>query len=86
MPLPEWFNMSAPRIKSGEVNPNDFDEVAAINAMIDDPYLIRRPLIDVGFELACGFDNLLVKKLLGESTDISYLQFCPNIEKTSKCD
>jgi len=79
MPVSEWFNRSAPRIKSGEIIPEDFDEESALSAMLKDPLLIRRPLIDALGELACGFDNPLVKSLLGENTDISDLQTCPNI-------
>jgi len=85
MPVNEWFNMAAPRIKSGEVVPTDFDEESALTAMVNDPLLIRRPLIDAEGELACGFDNSLVKSLLGEKTDISSLQTCPNTATNSDC-
>lgn len=51
--------MSAPRIKGGEINTNDFDEDTAIEAMMEEPFLIRRPLIEAEGELACGFDNPL---------------------------
>ncbi len=86
MPVSEWFNLSAPRIKSGEISPDDFDEDTAIAAMIDEPLLIRRPLIDAEFELASGFDNPLVEKLLGIKADISHLQSCPNLNNNSKCE
>jgi len=86
MPVNKWFNMSAPRIKSGEIVPDSFDEEAALLAMIKDPLLIRRPLIDAEGELCCGFDNQLVKKLLGINTDISDLQACPNIGTHQQCD
>jgi nitrogenase-associated protein len=86
MPISEWFNMSAPRIKSNEISPDDFDEDTAIDAMLEEPLLIRRPLIDADGEFACGFDNPLVRSLLGESTDISSFQNCPNIETDNKCD
>jgi len=86
MPVDEWFNMAAPRVKSGEIVPADFDEDSALQAMIQDPLLIRRPLIDAHGELACGFDNALVKSLIGENTDISNLLSCPNLATDNKCD
>ena len=86
MPVHSWFNMAAPRVKSGEIVPENFNEESALKAMIKDPLLIRRPLIDAEFELACGFDNPLVKRLLGENTDISSLLACPNIKTNLKCD
>ena len=85
-PISEWFNMAAPRIKSNEISPGDFDEDTAIHTMLEDPLLIRRPLIDAEGELACGFDNALVRSLLGEKTDISGLESCPNANKGNKCD
>jgi len=85
MSVVDWFNKAAPRIKSGEVNPSDFDETTAIEAMIADPLLIRRPLINADGELACGFDNDLVDRLL-EKQDVSNLQDCPNSAKNNRCD
>jgi nitrogenase-associated protein len=79
----EWFNPSAPRIKSGEIEPSDFDEDTAIEAMLEEPLLIRRPLIDAESELAVGFDNAVVCMLLG-NTDLSAGQSCPNTK--NKCD
>jgi len=86
MPVNQWFNMAAPCVKSGEIVPDNFDENSALLAMIDDPLLIRRPLIDALGELACGFDNPLVKSLLSDNTDISNLQECPNMGTAVKCD
>ena len=45
LPVAEWFNASAPRIKSGEVLPQSLDEPQALAAMIADALLIRRPLM-----------------------------------------
>lgn len=86
MPVSEWFNAAAPRVKSGEIMPEAFDEQSALAAMIHDPLLIRRPLLDAHGVLACGFDSPLVKSLFGETTDLSSLEKCPNIGKDSKCD
>ncbi|MBE9037302.1 ArsC/Spx/MgsR family protein [aff. Roholtiella sp. LEGE 12411] len=55
-PVAEWFNRSAPRVKSGEVVPEKLDAQTALVAMLQDPILIRRPLIEVGDRRDVGFD------------------------------
>ena len=78
MPVAEWFNRAAPRIKSGEVNPDCFDENNAIQAMLADPLLIRRPLMIVENAFICGFDKEIVRSLI-QQHDVSHLQSCPNL-------
>jgi len=78
LPVAEWFNMAAPRIKSGEVIPVDFNENAAIQAMLADPLLIRRPLMEVDNTFICGFDNEFVQSLI-QYQDASHVQSCPNL-------
>jgi nitrogenase-associated protein len=34
LPVADWFNPSAPRVKSGEINPQTVDEATALNLMI----------------------------------------------------
>jgi len=85
MVVSDWFNNSAPRIKSGEVVPSNFDETSAIQAMLNDPLLIRRPLIAVAGHFVCGFDNELVKQLLNNA-DASHLKSCPNLATDKSCD
>ncbi len=55
-PVAEWFNRTSPRVKSGEITPELLDEDAALALMLADPLLIRRPLMQVGDERACGFE------------------------------
>jgi nitrogenase-associated protein len=56
-PLVEWFNRAAPRVKSGEVIPENIDDAqTALVMMLKDPLLIRRPLIQVGDRREVGFD------------------------------
>lgn len=76
-PVNEWFNMSAPQIKSGEVNPAHFTEEEALKAMTMEPLLIKRPLIDTEWGKVSGFDNELVNRLIGYK-DTSGLHSCPN--------
>jgi nitrogenase-associated protein len=65
-PVVSWFNPAAPRVKSGEVDPKKFDEANALALMIEEPLLIRRPLVEVGDQRCAGFDREPVISLLGE--------------------
>ena len=80
MSVPIRFNQSNPQIKNREINPDSFTEESSLEAMVANPLLIRRPLIEVEGNYACGFDNDLVKILLGEA-DISHLQKCPKSDE-----
>ena len=66
LPVPDWFNRSAPRVKSGEVLPERLGREEALALLLSDPLLIRRPLMrrDDG---ACmvGFDAATVTAWLG---------------------
>ncbi|MFM2291162.1 MAG: hypothetical protein RIS29_975 [Bacteroidota bacterium] len=76
-PVAMWFNMAAPDIKSGKINPEAFDEESALKAMIQNPLLIKRPLIDTEEGKVCGFDNELVNKLIN-NRDTTGLHSCSN--------
>lgn len=65
LPVAEWFNPSAPRIQSGEVRPAALDEPAALESMLADPLLIRRPLMEVDGERRVGFDQDAVDRWIG---------------------
>ncbi|MCC5635661.1 nitrogenase-associated protein [Nostoc sp. CHAB 5844] len=55
-PVAEWFNRAAPRVKSGEIVPENIDAETALTLMLRDPLLIRRPLIQVGDRREVGFE------------------------------
>ncbi len=83
-PVLEWFNPTAPRIKSGEIIPNQLDEKTALNLMIADPLLIRRPLIQVDDVYRVGFDAEQIETWIGlnASTPVTEdLETCPNSNK-----
>lgn len=63
-PVVSWFNPAAPRIKSGAVLPETMDADAAIALMLDDPLLIRRPLVEADGLRCAGFDRAPVTDLL----------------------
>ncbi len=64
-PLENWFNMTAPSIKDGLVNPALLSAEEALEAMIKEPILIKRPLIKKGDVKLSGFDPDEIKEKLG---------------------
>ena len=54
--IKDWFNVTAPRIKSGEIIPSELNEETALALMVEDPILIRRPLMQIGDLLTVGFN------------------------------
>ncbi|MEM7726363.1 MAG: ArsC/Spx/MgsR family protein [Cyanobacteria bacterium P01_A01_bin.45] len=65
LPVAEWFNRTAPRVKSGEIIPEKLDAKAALALMVEDPILIRRPLIQVEERREVGFDPQTVDNWIG---------------------
>lgn len=65
LPVAQWFNPSAPRIKSGEVDPARMCEDDALRAMENDPLLIRRPLMEAEGQRRVGFDLIEVDAWIG---------------------
>lgn len=80
-PVTEWFNRAAPRVKSGEVMPELLDEAEALNLMLDDPLLIRRPLMEADGRKEVGFDQEKIQAWIGLKPSATDLESCPN--KTS---
>lgn len=64
-PVREWFNFSAPAIKSGAINPDQLDPQTALQLMVQDPLSIRRPLMQVGERYEVGFDVDIVAAWIG---------------------
>jgi nitrogenase-associated protein len=64
-PVAEWFNAASPRVKSGEIKPEQLSADAALALMIADPLLIRRPLMQSGERREAGFDAALVDAWIG---------------------
>jgi nitrogenase-associated protein len=65
MPVRLWFNYSAPAIKHGEIEPENLSEQEALAMMLDNPILIRRPLMQVGDSFKAGFDQETVANWIG---------------------
>ncbi|AJQ94886.1 ArsC/Spx/MgsR family protein [Gynuella sunshinyii] len=68
-PLSECFNQTAPAIKSGQLNPEHLSHEDALAAMIQDPILIKRPLMIIDHtHYIQGFDQQQLHQLIGLST------------------
>jgi len=65
VPVAAWFNAAAPRVKSGEIDPNSLTAAAALALMLSEPLLIRRPLIEAEGQRSAGFEGEVVSFLLG---------------------
>jgi len=63
-PVCEWFNPNAPAVKNGEIDPFAFDEASALPLLLEQPILIRRPLISVDGHRMCGFDQKRIETLI----------------------
>jgi len=64
-PVATWFNPAAARVKSGAILPATIDAANALALMLDDPLLIRRPLVETDGQRCAGFDRDPVTSLLG---------------------
>ena len=93
----DWFNKTAPAIKSGSLSVDSFSAKQALDAMIEDPLLIRRPLMDVEGQKLCGFrfeelDAMIgLEPAAGHEAEMQNLQSqnittCPFLATTTNCD
>jgi len=71
LPVPNWFNRAAPRIKSGEVVPEALSADTALALLLDEPLLIRRPLMQRTDNDTChvGFETAAVDAWVGLGTN-----------------
>jgi nitrogenase-associated protein len=65
LPISGWFNAAAPAIKSGEIVPENISFEHALRLLLENPLLIRRPLMEVGEERMVGFDVSAVNAWIG---------------------
>jgi nitrogenase-associated protein len=63
--ITECFNRTAPAIKSGEVIPEELNAETTLTLMVEQPILIRRPLLQVGDRYCCGFDATEIDHWIG---------------------
>jgi len=75
-PYVEWFNPNAPVIKNGELDPHKLSAQKALTLLLNDPILIRRPLMNVEGERMCGFDTQALETVLGISLQTKEEERC----------
>jgi nitrogenase-associated protein len=71
----KWHNPYAPRIKSGDIDPATLTQENIFAEMINDNYLIRRPLLKTEDRYDCGFDSVLARELM-EDSDVTEVLVC----------
>lgn len=65
LPVARWFNPGAPAVKAGEIVPAALTAEAALQLILANPLLIRRPLMEVGDSRLVGFDAAAVDAWVG---------------------
>lgn len=93
LPVADWFNRGARRVKEGEIIPEGLDAETAYTILLADPILVRRPLLAIAGERCVGFDldwiearigpmpgTERVKRVLGED-----LNACPGSTTGHTC-
>lgn len=85
-PLPpaQWFNRSAPKVKSGEIVPETLSATRALELLLDDHLLIRRPLMQVDEERMVGWDEDKVAAWIGLNGNGTG-EGCPKGETAPRC-
>jgi len=68
-PVAEWFNITNPRVKAGEIVPAEVSPADALKMMVAEPLLIGRPLMQVGNQRLAGFDVAEVHNWIGLELD-----------------
>lgn len=90
LPVSQWFNKAAPRIKSGALRPEALDVQGALRELLAEPLLIRRPLMqrEDGARMV-GFDLSEVDGFVGLANDLrgaSDLERCVRPGSTGNLD
>lgn len=83
----DWFNYSAPAIKNAEIEPDRLTEQQALALMLENPLLIRRPLMQAGDRMMAGFDQQAVDDWIGLKEIESHLDLenCPRPHVQKSC-
>ena len=85
-PVPDWFNLSAPAVKSGEIDIQVCSEYQALTMMREQPLLIRRPLMELGNVRQAGFGPGPVTQALGLALEPAQdLESCPVDNAEPEC-
>lgn len=87
LPVARWFNASAPAVKAGAIDPAAMTEDSALLAMVADPLLIRRPLMEANDQLRVGFEMEEIDRWIGLKTATVNrdLETCPRGHASAAC-
>jgi nitrogenase-associated protein len=87
LPVAEWFNRAAPRVKSGEVQPETQNVDSAIALLLSEPLLIRRPLMQRTDNQSrhVGFDTAAVDAWIGLGTNPAFTSMEGCASPTERC-
>jgi len=64
-PVREWFNPAAPAVRSGTLDSGRLDAAGALQLLVADPLLIRRPLLETTQGRYAGFEAAQLQARLG---------------------
>jgi nitrogenase-associated protein len=84
-PVADWINRAAPRVKSGEIVPEQLDATSALSLMLNDPLFIRRPLLEAEGHREIGFDQDKIHAWLGLTPTGTDLESCPRQHQDTPC-
>ncbi len=83
----DWFNQSAPDIKSGVIKTDQLTEKEALKMMVENPLLICRPLLQVNELRQSGFvDGVVLQHLNIKLKVDDDLQSCPMADVDEPCE
>lgn len=77
-PTHEWFNPSAPKVKNSEIDIENITQNEALEMMVNEPILIKRPLIKVNTLKLSGFDKEKLSEYLKVDIMKEETQICIN--------
>ncbi|MDD2789042.1 MAG: arsenate reductase family protein [Sulfurimonas sp.] len=80
LPVEKWFNMNAPQIKNAEINPKTLDAATAMALLMQNPILIKRPLMIISKRKLCGFNQWFVQRLLKTELSEKVPTYCSHID------
>ena len=74
-PVEKWFNPNAPLIKDEEIDPSKLNKDEALELLVSNPIMIKRPLLIIKNKKMSGFDQEKIEELLDIDLDnMSHLQ------------
>jgi nitrogenase-associated protein len=80
LPVEKWFNKSAPQVKNAELDLKALDKQSALKLLIQNPILIRRPLMIINKRKLCGFNQWFVERLIKSEFHEKISAYCVSVK------